>query len=89
MMLILFTFSVPAWSEKITVRHTKENPREAVLVGTDTGVERLVREGDRVDGSIVREIHRSHVTLVTPLNARRAVAAKIPVMDEVFFAPPF
>jgi len=86
LILILLNVSAPAWGERITVRRIKESPREAILVGTETGAEKHVREGDRVNGSIVHEIRCSHVTFVTPLSARQAMSVKFPVMDENFFA---
>lgn len=86
LILILLNVSAPAWAERISVRRIKENPKEVVLVGMQTGTEKRVREGDRVDGCIVHEIRSSHVTLVAPVDERRAISVKFPLMDEVFFA---
>ncbi len=83
MMLLSSTFaSAPGFSADFKVQSVKEHPRQAIIIDKDSGSEWLVKEGDRVDRSIVREIRRSHVTIVTPIDKDEAVAFIIPAVEE-------
>jgi len=80
--LFFLTIAVPAFSADFRVHSVNEKERKAVLVDEETGAKWRVKEGDRVNGSIVHEIRKTHVTIVTPIDEHNGVAVVIPVLNQ-------
>lgn len=81
---LFFSFmAIPAFSADFRVHSVNQATGQAILIDKETGATWRVKEGDRINGTLVHQICKTHVTIITPLDKHNGVAVVIPTVTGV------